>query len=89
MVRIRFPPAVSPSLSRSCFECREPRLSARLCGVAWRPGRQRRAGYFKIAPIGGNISVANRQLGADGSHRSTANVGTPRIPREGLAEAHF
>src|SRR5437660_11340536 len=43
---------------RAAFECREPRLSARLCGVAWRPGRQRRAGYFKIAPIGGNISVA-------------------------------
>ena len=42
----------------AAVECREPRLSARLCGVAWRPGRQRRAGYFKIAPIGGNISVA-------------------------------
>ena len=26
---------------------------------------------------------------ADGSHWSTANIGTPRIPREGLAEAHF
>ena len=30
-----------------------------------------------------------RQGSADGSHRSTANIGTPRIPREGLAEAHF
>src|SRR6202035_1632529 len=36
---------------RAGFEGREPRLSARLCAVAWRPGRQRRAGCFKIAPI--------------------------------------
>src|SRR5262249_30220811 len=32
-----------------------PRGCARL---AWRPGRQRRAGCFKIAPSGGNISLA-------------------------------
>src|ERR1700730_13698897 len=39
----------------AAFEGREPRLSARLCAVAWRPGRQRRAGWVKIAPTGGNI----------------------------------
>ena len=32
-----------------------PRGCARL---AWRPGRQRRAGGYKMAPTGGNISVA-------------------------------
>jgi len=40
------------------FERREPRLSARVCSVGWRPGRQRRAECFDIAPTGGNISVA-------------------------------
>ena len=34
------------------------RRRQRLCAVAWRPGRQRRAGCFKIAPTGGNISIA-------------------------------
>ena len=58
---------------RAAFGCREPRLSARLCGVAWRPGRQRRAGRFKIALTGGNISV--------GPYSSTAArlMGSARI----------
>jgi len=49
-----------------------PRGYARL---AWRPGRQRRAGCFKIAPTGGNISVA--------PYSSTAAplMGSARMPR--------
>src|SRR4029077_16073828 len=38
MVRIHLPPAESLSLSRSCFECREPRLSARLCAAGLATG---------------------------------------------------
>jgi hypothetical protein len=41
----------------SAFEGREIRLSARVCAAAWRPGRQRRARCFDIAPTSGNISV--------------------------------
>src|ERR1700730_10857633 len=40
--------------------------------LAWRPGRQRRAGCYKIAPIGGNISVA--------PYSSTA------VPADGVGE---
>ena len=42
---------------------------------AWRPGRQRRAGCFDIAPTGGNISV--------GPYSSTAVplMGSARMPR--------
>ena len=49
-----------------------PRGCARL---AWRPGRQRRAGCFDIAPTGGNISV--------GPYSSTAVplMGLARMPR--------
>jgi len=49
-----------------------PRGCARL---AWRPGRQRHAGCHKIAPTGGNISVA--------PYSSTAVplMGSPRMPR--------
>ena len=45
------------------------------CAVAWRPGRQRRAGCFKIAPTGRNISVA--------PYSSTAAqlMGSARRPR--------
>jgi hypothetical protein len=43
--------------------------------LAWRPGRQRRAGCYKIAPTGGNISVA--------PYSSTAVplMGSARMPR--------
>src|SRR5580704_8765584 len=41
----------------SAFEGREIRLSERVCAAAWRPGRQRRARCFDIAPTSGNISV--------------------------------
>ena len=49
-----------------------PRGCARL---AWRPGRQRRAGWVKIAPSGGKISVA--------PYSSTAVplMGLARMPR--------
>ena len=49
-----------------------PRGCARL---GWPPGRQRRAGCFKIAPTGGNISVA--------PYSSTAVplMGSARMPR--------
>ena len=49
-----------------------PRGCARL---AWRPGRQRRAGCFDIAPTGGNISA--------GPYSSTAVplMGLARMPR--------
>src|SRR5438445_12420358 len=40
------------------FERREPRFPRGCARLAWRRGRQRRAGWVKIAPTGGNISVA-------------------------------
>jgi hypothetical protein len=53
----------NPGFPRGC-----PRL-------AWRPGRQRRAGCFDIAPTGGNISA--------GPYSSTAVplMGLARMPR--------
>src|SRR6266404_6218801 len=42
----------------AAFEGREPRFPRGCARLAWRPGRQRHAGCFKIAPTGGNISVA-------------------------------
>jgi len=41
----------------SAFEGREPRLPRGCPRLAWRPGRQRRAGCFDIVPTGGNISA--------------------------------
>src|SRR5438105_4666400 len=35
------------------FERREPRFPRGCARLAWRPGRQRRAGWVKIAPTGG------------------------------------
>ena len=59
----------------AAFEGREPRLSARLSGVPWRPGRQRRSACFDSAATGGNISVA--------PYSSTAVplMGLARMPR--------
>src|ERR1700747_3459382 len=59
MVRIHFPPAESPSLSPSCFRgSRTPAFCAAARGwLGDRVGRDAAEGY-KIAPTGGNISVA-------------------------------
>src|SRR4029077_15141888 len=43
---------------RAAFEGREPRLSARLCAAGWATRSAETRSWVKIAPTGGNISVA-------------------------------
>src|ERR1700736_2001965 len=57
MVRIRFPPEDSLSLSRSRFRRSRTRLSAGGWGAGLAIGSAETLGFFDIAPIGGNISV--------------------------------
>jgi hypothetical protein len=59
----------------SAIKRREPGFPRGCARLAWRPGRQRRAGCFDIAPIGRNISV--------GPYSSTAVplMGSARMPR--------
>src|ERR1700736_12199 len=57
MVRIHLPPADSLSLSRKCFEGREPRLSARVWAAGLATGSAETRRVFQFAPVGGNISV--------------------------------
>jgi hypothetical protein len=75
MVRIRFPPAESLSLARIRLRTsRTPAFRAGCARLVWRPGRQRRARCFDIAPTGGNISA--------GPYSSTAVplMWSPRMP---------
>ena len=61
-VRISFPPAESQlrtCLSREFVFLRREAAVFRGCArLAWRRGRQRRAGCYKISPTGDNISIA-------------------------------
>jgi hypothetical protein len=59
---------------RAAVGGREPGFPRGCARLDWRPGRQRRAGCFKIAPTGGNISVA--------PYSSTAEplMGSARMP---------
>jgi hypothetical protein len=76
MVRIHLPPAASPSLSPELLSRVENPGFPRGCApLAWRPGRQRRAGCFKMAPTGGNISVAPY------SNTAVPLMGSARMPR--------
>ena len=48
----------SVSLPELLLRVENPGFSGGGARLAWRPGRQRRAGCYKMAPTGGNISVA-------------------------------
>ena len=57
MVRIRFPPADSPSRAGFLLSVSKSRQLPQCVAPARRHGRQRRAGHVNITPAAGNISV--------------------------------
>jgi hypothetical protein len=71
------PPSSRQSVSRPhpLSKIEKPGFPRGCPRLAWRPGRQRRAACFDIAPTGGNISV--------GPYSSTAGplMGLARMPR--------
>ena len=57
MVRVRLPPAASPSLSGIRFRKSRTRLFARGAGLTWRPGRQRRPEPHHLAGATGRSAA--------------------------------
>ena len=84
MVRIRLPPADSPSLAGFLLPVSKRRqLPRRASGPARRHGRQRRAGLVNITPTAGNVSVGPYSSTAVPARRFASVLSLVRQARSG------